>query len=185
VHQVPKGSEPVTADPAPGDQPAAAGTASQSVDHPPWILPTAWEPVPGSRPMRHGTYAVLLADTPVEITIAHFPGDVGGVVANLNRWRSQIGLGPITAADAEALISRFDEHPGFAGYTVHLQGADTHMLVGSIHEAAADRTWFVRATLPPELAPRLRPALFAFARSFGAVEGSAEGSVEDAGERRE
>jgi hypothetical protein len=164
VHQVPKGSEPINHDQSPANAPASP---APMVDHPPWSLPQEWQPVAGSRPMRHSTFFVEIAETPVEIAIAHFPGEVGGVVANLNRWRSQIGLGPIAAADVEALIEHFATSPGFSGYTAHLQGDTMHMLVGSIHEEAADRTWFVRATLPPELAPQLRPALFAFARSFG------------------
>ncbi|TVR40684.1 MAG: hypothetical protein EA402_13530 [Planctomycetota bacterium] len=147
--------------------PAASGTVSRADDRPNWVLPAGWKLDPAPRQMRHSTYRAPAGDTVVEVAISQFPGDVGGMVANVNRWRSQVGLSPVDEAAAEALIERFDLHPGYAGYTVHLQGETTHMLVGSIFNEAANRTWYVRATLPPAAAASLRPALFAFTRSFG------------------
>ena len=34
-----------------------------------------------------------------EATVAEMPGDGGGPLANVNRWRGQIGLGPVAAGD--------------------------------------------------------------------------------------
>ena len=44
--------------------------------------------------MRKGSYAVGGA----EVAITAFPGDVGGVLANVNRWRGQAGLAPVDEA---------------------------------------------------------------------------------------
>ena len=39
----------------------------------------------------------------VDISVTTFPGDVGGELMNINRWRQQIGLSPIS-------IDSLDEH---------------------------------------------------------------------------
>ena len=35
------------------------------------------------------------ASAKAQITVSSFPGDVGGLLANLNRWRRQVSLPPI------------------------------------------------------------------------------------------
>lgn len=48
---------------------------------------------------------------PADFSITSFPGDTGGLVANVNRWRRQIGLSPWTAAQvAAATESLINEH---------------------------------------------------------------------------
>lgn len=49
--------------------------------------------------MRRGSYLVTGPDdATADFSITAFPGDVGGDLANVNRWRGQISLGPINAA---------------------------------------------------------------------------------------
>ena len=49
--------------------------------------------------MRRGSYLVHGSDgATADFSITAFPGDVGGDLANVNRWRGQISLGPIDAA---------------------------------------------------------------------------------------
>ncbi len=133
----------------------------------PWTTPESWRFVPGERPMRLATYEIADESGPVEVAVTRFPGDVGGMLANINRWRGQVGLGPIAEADIPAMLTTF-ENPGFTGATMLLEGPQQHMLAASIHEPAADRTWFVRVTTTPEAAARVRAEFDAFARSFGA-----------------
>ena len=40
-----------------------------------------------------------------EIVVSVFPGDVGGLLANINRWRSQIGLGPVAPDEISGITS--------------------------------------------------------------------------------
>lgn len=39
-----------------------------------------------------------------ELSVSAFPGDVGGQLANINRWRRQVGLGPISEEAAADFI---------------------------------------------------------------------------------
>lgn len=73
-----------------------------------WELPAGWKVDPQPRQMR---WATLIAgpDAPVEVAITRFPGDVGGALRNVNRWRSQIGLGPIREDEVPALVSKVEK----------------------------------------------------------------------------
>ncbi len=43
------------------------------------------------------------------------------------------------------------------------------MLAVGVYEAAADRTWFVRATAPADAIDRVEPEVTAFARSIAGL----------------
>lgn len=116
--------------------------------------------------MRLATYQMQGPSGPVEVAISRFPGDVGGMLANVNRWRGQVGLPPATDADLAGMIEPF-ESPGFNGSLLHIQGAEQHIVVASIFEPGANQTWTVRVSGTPEVAAAVKADIFAFARTFG------------------
>lgn len=59
-----------------------------SGDKPTWIVPETWKEMPGSE-MRYATFQV----GSIELTV--IPLDALPLLANVNRWRSQLGLPPI------------------------------------------------------------------------------------------
>src|SRR4051812_22881438 len=63
-----------------------------------WTAPAAWKSKPAGA-MRKGSFAVTGENgETADLSITAFPGDVGGDLANINRWRGQIQLPPITDA---------------------------------------------------------------------------------------
>jgi hypothetical protein len=53
--------------------------------------------------MRKATWIVAGPDgSKAEIAVTVFPGNVGGLTANVNRWRGQIGLAPASGDDIAA-----------------------------------------------------------------------------------
>jgi hypothetical protein len=159
---------PTPSTPAPATPPLAPPVADATPSSAwPWIAPDGWTLVPGERPMRLATYQVQGPSGPVEVAISRFPGDVGGMLANVNRWRGQVGLPPATEADLAGMIEPFD-NPGFNGSLLHIQGAEQHIVVASIFESGANQTWTVRVSGTPEIAAAVKVDLFAFARTFGA-----------------
>ena len=66
-----------------------------------WALPKGWTETPGSG-MRYATLTPPGAGK-VEMSVVVLPGAAGGELANVNRWRGQIGLPPL---DEAALGSR-------------------------------------------------------------------------------
>jgi hypothetical protein len=63
-----------------------------------WTVPEGWKEEPGSE-MRFATLRMTKSETPLEISVFSFGRESGSVLANVNRWRGQIGLGPISEAE--------------------------------------------------------------------------------------
>lgn len=158
VQQVPKGSE-VIAVPTPV---APAADADLRI----WSVPEGWREVESTAPMRLATLVIESAPEPVEVAVTSFPGDVGGRFANVNRWRGQVGLEPVSEEDLDELLRTFS-HAGFEGYALRIDGREATMLAVGIHGAGADRTWFVRVVTDAGTASRVEPEVMAFARTFG------------------
>ena len=60
-------------------------------------LPEGWQELPGDQ-MKVGNFAVEGKDGgKAEVTIVPLPGAAGGELENVNRWRRQVSLQPITA----------------------------------------------------------------------------------------
>ena len=59
-----------------------------------WFIPEGWEPGKKSS-MRIGSFAVKEGnDSSLDISVTAFPGDLGGLLPNVERWLGQIGLDP-------------------------------------------------------------------------------------------
>ena len=56
-----------------------------------WTAPQDWQPGPEAK-VRYATFYLGPREHPLELTVFHFPGATGSVLANVNRWRGQIGL---------------------------------------------------------------------------------------------
>ncbi len=148
-----------------GDMAAMANTAVPTAagDGLAWTAPAHWKTKPES-PMRKGSYAISAGDGPeADMAITAFPGDVGGDLANVNRWRGQIGLSPITEAD----LGRTSQHLDFNGLHctfvdfANPDGANPQRILGAIvpFEGA---TWFFKMMGPDALVAREKPAFLQF-----------------------
>ena len=93
VYSVPK-ETPSTSTTTHGPSPLPGNTGAHASQTPHWKKPEHWA---AGRPsaMRKGSYAVNQADQSIDISITTFPGNVGGLLPNINRWRGQVGLSPI------------------------------------------------------------------------------------------
>jgi len=110
-----------------------------------WIAPADWKEKPRSA-IRKGSYAVPGPDgAEADLSITAFPGDVGGELANLNRWRGQIDLPPITEADVPAAVTR-QSHDGLDLVIVDFsnpKAEKAQRILGALvaHDGA---TWFFK-----------------------------------------
>lgn len=92
------GGPEVPADPQPA-LPADPGSVEFS-----WDLPAGWEEAPLTS-MRQANFRVA-GEPDAECYLTFLPGSAGGVAANVNRWRGQMGLEVLAAAEVEALPRR-------------------------------------------------------------------------------
>jgi hypothetical protein len=69
-----------------------------------WPLPDNWRVNPRGPKERKAAYLIGPEDAPVELAVTAFPGDVGGDLANVNRWRTKVGLPDAKNEDLARLI---------------------------------------------------------------------------------
>lgn len=148
----PKAAMP--ADPALVAQAAAAGFPRYPA------APAGWSAKdPGA--MRKGSWSVDGPGGPADLAVTAFPGDVGGRVANINRWRSQLGLPP---GDAEMLDAVVRASVGAtAGEVVDIRSADGAQATVAIIARKGETSWFLKLTGPAATVAAARPAFLAFA----------------------
>ncbi len=167
---------PDTPDSDAAEQPTAkvdAGSDSEAPEQDdswPWTVPAGWQFDPEPRRMRLATYLVEDPGGQVEVAMTRFPGQVGGRLANVNRWRGQMGLAPITDGELGSTLDEFSA-PGFEGYQVRIDSDAGVMLAAGVFDEALDQTWFVRATISgPTAADRLQDDFFGVARSIAGAD---------------
>ena len=132
----------------------------------PWAVPEAWVFDETPRQMRIATYMAPTDTGQQEVAVTRFPGRVGGELANINRWRGQMGLAPITQGELEDQLERFSAE-GYDGYQVRIDSDRGVMLAAGVFDESANQTWFVRATISEEsTADQIEEDIFAMARSI-------------------
>jgi hypothetical protein len=136
-----------------------------------WTAPAHWQSRPASA-MRKATLIIPgdSADQQGELSVTAFPGAVGGNLANLNRWRQQLQLAPITADQLDAAL-------------VHMDVGDLHLdiaeLLGPVPADGKPRqrvlgaivpfngaTWFFKLSGPDALVAREKDAFLAFVKTL-------------------
>jgi hypothetical protein len=134
-------SEPTETASAPMTAAAPAGTPQK----PTWEPPATWKEEAPSQ-MVLAKYALGKENAQAEVTVSAFPGDVGGLLANVNRWRGQISLPQIEQADLSKQITSFDVLGGRATL-VDMTGTNRTgqkaRLIGAI-VPRGDQTWFYK-----------------------------------------
>jgi len=123
-----------------------------------WQAPADWQNQPGNA-MRKGSYAV---GGGAEVAITAFPGDVGGILANVNRWRGQAGLDPVDAAGLAQAITSIDSN-GLRIAVVDAEGGSTAIVAALVPWNGG--TWFFKLTGPAAAVAGAKPAFFHFLRT--------------------
>jgi hypothetical protein len=104
-----------------------------------WTLPQGWTVEKGSRPNRYAT--ILVGDKELqELTITKFgnDGQAGDVLANVNRWRNQVALPPITENDLRDDVKELNVEVGTIKL-VDLTGTGSGKTSANLPFAAGDR----------------------------------------------
>ncbi len=161
---LPPGHPPIGGAGLPGD----AGMASIPVPvagGPPltWTAPPQWAPAAVSA-MRKGSYLVTGADgAKAEMSIVSLLGDAGGGLANVNRWRDQLGLPPVP--NLAGAVEPFDAN-GLPMLVFDAANGGQRILVAIVSRPA--ETWFFKLTGPDALVAQTKPAFLDFLRTVKA-----------------
>jgi hypothetical protein len=105
-----------------------------------WTTPAAWQELAPNM-VRIGNFVVPGPGTKhAEVTILSFPGDVGGELANVNRWRGEVGfLSDITEAQITSQPATVD---GSTGKLYDIVGPAGRTIVAVILRDGA--SWFIK-----------------------------------------
>lgn len=168
AHQgLPDGHPPVADNsggvPAPGgDMATMANTAVPTAGGSDlrWTAPDSWTPKAGSA-MRKGSFAVKGDGAEADFAITAFPGDTGGLHANINRWRGQVGLPNASPADLDASVQHLDGLGGMHFDVVDLVGPSGTRMLGAITSYNGN-SWFFKLMGPDALVAGEKQAFISF-----------------------
>jgi len=130
---------------APAAQTASAGAASEG--RPGWQVPPSWKEIPGGQFLVAKFTLSGAGNGKAAVNVSMSPGTGGGLVGNINRWRTQLGLAELSESDITKLVTTVDTDGGKV-MLVDLAGTDPRTsqksrLVGAI-VPQPDRTWFYK-----------------------------------------
>jgi len=81
---------------------------------PAMVAPESWKALPPGQ-MQFAKFSVSAADgAKAEVSVSVFPSDTGGTLANVNRWRRQLGMGDVDEAGLQEIVTPLDG-PSIAG----------------------------------------------------------------------
>jgi hypothetical protein len=151
-YRVPKGSE------APGAglaMPASmGGKPASDVPAPPqptggsalhWTLPARWTESRGGSAMRYATLKAPVNGR-LDVSVTVLPGEAGGELANVNRWRGQIGLPNLDEGTLAAARRPVETKAGVVSlYDFTSEGTQRSRVVAGL-ALVEGNTWFIKMT---------------------------------------
>ncbi len=167
---LPAGHPPIDA------SPSAGPIAPPTVTPLPKFTPAAsWKSVPASG-MRRAEFAVGDGAEPAKLTMFEFPIDAGPQIAdplvNINRWRGEIGLSPLTQETVAAAIQSIDVDGTPAIYAPMIpdtskpeESKSNEATLAAIMKAS-NQVWFVKLRGERELVKKHEDEFKSFLKSF-------------------
>jgi hypothetical protein len=134
---------------------------------PAYDVPPGWNEVPATG-MRVAAFKVTSGDKSAEVTVIPLAGQAGGELANINRWRGEVGLPNVTAEQLDPSWAKVVETPAGKVLYVDLAGPKERTLGAVLRHQ--EKTWFFKLRGPSDLVGMQQPAFEAFVNSlrFGA-----------------
>lgn len=124
-----------------------------------WEAPAGWTPQqPGQ--MLLASFALPGGDA--KVTVSSLGGDGGGLLANVNRWRRQLGLAPIDTPQLDGITSSIDTPDG-KGTLVDIEGSSQRMLAVIIPHNG--KSWFYKSMGAADIVEQERDAFVKFAQT--------------------
>ena len=137
-----------------------------------WTKPEQWTELAPTA-FRKGNYVFEdESEGKVEITVSSFPGDVGGTLANVNRWRGQAGLSPISQGELAASLSDLTID-GHHGQIVDILPEDEDTQAARIVAAIfmyRGESWFFKMSGPKSIVAGQKPIFDNFIESLKFLE---------------
>jgi hypothetical protein len=150
--------------------PVLATTAAPNIT---WQRPATWHDDPNPNKLRVASFHIGGDQGQGEVAITQFQGDVGGLLANINRWRKQLGLAGIESIEQQPLAPM--EVGGLSSVTMDLHGphddqpgSGRRMIVVIVPQPQV--TWFIKMVGTDAVVAKEQGTFDAFIQSIRFVE---------------
>jgi hypothetical protein len=143
--------------------PGAGEEAAAARKNVSWTVPAGWQEQPGSA-MRVGSFLIKGANgQTTDVSIVSLGGDAGGDLGNINRWRGQIGLTPLSAEQ----LSHEMKPQTFGGLKMHwVDFANQGKRITAAIYKRGQQTWFFKMTGDDETTRGAQDAMRQFLASL-------------------
>jgi len=133
-----------------------------------WTIPSGWQALPPSQFLLAEFAITGTSDAKADVNVAEMGGEGGGLAANVNRWRGQLGLPAADETDFSKSVSTLDI-PGGQATLVDLTGTDSKTgkparLVGVIVPQNG-QTWFYKLMGDEPVVAQQKDAFIKFIQS--------------------
>jgi hypothetical protein len=130
--------------------------------------PNGWKKLPAGG-IRLAAFLVKEGEEEAEVTIVPLGAQAGTLLANVNRWRGELGLEPTTEARLNDEL-RSLPIDGIPAHYVDLVGPRSRILVAMLQRE--DSTWFFKMKGSADLVGRQKPAFESFVKSVKFTKGA-------------
>ena len=126
---------------------AASAPSSSGEGKPGWQVPAGWQETSGGGFLVAKFLIPGPDNSQAAVNVSMSAGDGGGLAANVNRWRGQLGLSALAGADLNQAVTAVDTAGGqasvvdFSGKDPR-SGQDTRMIGAIVPQGG--RTWFYK-----------------------------------------
>jgi hypothetical protein len=140
---------------------------TSSTSKPQWEVPAGWREVAPTQ-MILAKFELGDNASKADVTVSSFSGPAGGLKANVDRWRGQLGLPAIAQTELNSLVQPLDV-PGEQAMLVDMSGSDSKTgerarIIGVI-VPRGKATWFFKLMGDGAVAEREKAAFLKFVQS--------------------
>jgi hypothetical protein len=145
----------------PPPPPDASATATAESGKPAFQAPEGWRTLIAGQ-MQVAKFAVpMQGEETAQVTVSVFPNDTGGPVANIARWRRQLGMPDVPAPEVGALIKPIEGVED--GIYADLQHEKRRLIGAIVHRG--DQWWFYKLMGDEAAVAAARESFLNFAKS--------------------
>lgn len=131
---------------------------------PTWQVPASWQEVTAGQFLVAKFQVNGPDNSKASINVSASPGDGGGLLGNVNRWRGQLRLSPLAEAEINKLVTQVDTAGGKAMF-IDMTGTDATgqqaRLIGAIVPQTS-QTWFYKLMGSEQMVGREKDAFSKF-----------------------
>ena len=131
-----------------------------------WDLPKDWVPSTGHS-MRLASFDVPFSNGVGDLSIVSLGGSSGGLLANVNRWRGQVDLNPISESDILTVSTVGESKMGAFRIFKMINDLNTQSAIIAAVLPTGDKTFFIKLTSSKDGILELQTVFEKFCSSIG------------------